>query len=181
MKHGAFIDTPESLLILSECSPRLELMVYHAPAYDADLGRIWKIKDRRITHEYQDPECLVKSCIASGEYWTLTCECGFPACANIDKPVLAMRFGNTARWRVTASDDDKDPDVYYLSVPVKQYLQDFDDLLKTIEVNIPDVGDTYENDDSWIPDEHDRFSSTCDGLTKVRRIRNRIQKELRIK
>ena len=181
MKHGAFINTPENILVLSECSPRLELMVYHVPDYEADLGRIWKIRDCHITHKYQDPECLVNSCITSGEYWSLTCECGVPACANVDKPVLSMRFCNTARWRITMSDDDQNPDVYYLTIPIKQYLQDFDDLLKMIEGNIHDVSDTYENDDTWIPDEYDRFSSTCNGLTKVRRIRHKIQKELQRK
>ena len=178
LKYGSSVRSPIKELILSVNTPRLELEVSPAPDYDPDLGRIWKIKDCRIMHKHQDPECLVKSCIENGEYWTLTCECGFPACANVDEPVVAMRFGDIARWRVTASDDDENPDVYYLAVSVKQYLQNFDDLLITAENGIGDVGRTFEDEDTWIPDEYVSFSSTVDGLTKVRRIRSMIRKEL---
>ena len=55
-------------------------------------------------------------------------------------PVLSMRFCDTVRWRVTASDDDVNPNVYYLSIPVKPYLQDMDTMLKTIENGIKSDG-----------------------------------------
>jgi hypothetical protein len=81
-----------------------------------------------------------------------------------------MRFEDTARWRITASDDEKNPDVYYLAVPVKKYLQNMDDLLSLIEKNIACDDKTCEDDCTWLPSEYESFSSTCNGLAKVRKI-----------
>ena len=94
----------------------------------------------------------------------------------MDEPVVAMRFEDTARWRITASDDEENPEVYYLAVPVKKYIQDFDDLLGTIEENIACDGNPCEEEETWLPREYESFSSTCNGLAKVRKIRALIRK-----
>lgn len=176
IKHGAEIPTDAENIILYDCYPQLEIHISH----DRDYGteeRSWRIHDAAVNHKYHCAEELVKSCIANGEYWSLTCECGIPECANIHKPVVAMRFGDTARWRITASDDDVKPNVYYISVPVKPYLQDMDTILKTIESGIK--SDAVLQGDPFVHDKIDTIPSTDEGLKKVRQIRAIIRKEFR--
>ena len=177
MKHGAEVPTDAENIILHDCYPQLELHISHDKDYGTE-ERSWRIHDAAINHKYQCAEELVKSCIADGEYWSLTCECGIPECANVHRPVLAMRFGDTARWRITASDDDVNPSVYYLSVPAKPYLQDMDTILKTIESGIK--SDAVQQGDPFIHDKIDTIPSTDEGLKKVRQIRSIIRKELRL-
>lgn len=174
MKQGGKIPAAAGNIILYDRYPQLELRISHDKDYGVE-ARNWQIHDAAINHKYQCAEELVKSCIANGEYWSLTCECGIPECANVNRPVVAMRFGDTARWRITASDDDVNPNVYYLSVPVKPYLQDMDTMLKTIESGIK--SDAVQQGDPFFHDKIDTIPSTAEGLKKVRQIRSLIRKE----
>lgn len=174
IKHGGKAPTDTENIILYDRYPQLELRISHCRDYGVE-ARNWQIHDGAINHKYQCAEEQVKSCIASGEYWCLTCECGIPECANVHKPVLAMRFGDTVRWRITASDDDMNPNVYYLSIPVKTYLQDMDTILKTIESGIK--SDAVLQGDPFVHDKIDTIPSTDEGLKKVRQIRSLIRKE----
>ena len=176
IKHGAKIPTDAENIVLYDHYPQLELHISHDKDYGTE-ERSWQIHDAAVNHKYQCAEELVKSCIADGEYWSLTCECGIPECANVNRPVVAMRFGDTARWRITASDDDINPNVYYLSVPVKPYLQDMDTILKTIESGIK--SDAVQQGDPFVHDKIDSIPSTAEGLKKVRQIRSIIRKEFR--
>ena len=176
IKHGVKIPTDAENIILYDCYPQLELHISHDKDYGVE-ARNWQIHDGAINHKYQCAEELVKACITNGEYWSLTCECGIPECANVHRPVLAMCFGNTARWRITASDDDVKPNVYYISVPVKPYLQDMDTILKTIESGIK--SDAVQQGDPLVHDKIDTIPSTDEGLKKVRQIRSIIRKEFR--
>ena len=161
-------------IILQACDPHLALHISH----DSDYGvkkRCWAVSDSRIRHKYQCAEELVKSCIADGEYWGMTCVCGIPECANVNRPILAMRYGNIVRWRITDSDDEAVPDVYYLAIPAKQYLQDMDFILKTIENGIK--ADGVIPGDSFYHNHKIAFiPSTDEGLKKVRKIRTVIKK-----
>ena len=67
------------------------------------------------------------------------------------------------------------PNVYYISVPVKPYLQDMDTILKTIESGIK--SDAVQHGDPFVHDKIDTIPSTDEGLKKVRQIRSLIRKE----
>ena len=161
-------------IVLQVHDPHLALHISHDSDYSVKK-RCWAVSDLQIRHKYQCVEELVKSCIADGEYWGMTCECGIPECANVNRPILAMHYGNIVRWRVTDSDDEAKPDVYYLAIPAKQYLQDMDFILKTIESGIKAdgviPGDPFYHDHkiAFIP-------STDEGLKKVQQIRAAIKK-----
>ena len=161
-------------IILQVHDPHLALHISH----DSDYGvkkRCWAVSDSRIRHKYQCAEELVKSCIADGEYWGMTCECGIPECANVNRPILAMHYGNIVRWRITDSDDEAVPDVYYLAVPAKQYLQDMDFILKIIENGIKSDG-VIPGDPFYHNHKIAFIPSTDEGLKKVRKIRTVIKK-----
>lgn len=161
-------------IVLQVHDPHLALHISH----DSDYGvkkRCWAVSDSRIRHKYQCAEELVKSCIADGEYWGMTCECGIPECANVNRPILAMRYGNIVRWRITDSDDEAKPDVYYLAVPAKQYLQDMDFILKIIENGIKSDG-VIPGDPFYHNHKIAFIPSTDEGLKKVRKIRTVIKK-----
>ena len=175
IKHGGKVPTDAENIILCDRYPQLELRISHGRDYGVE-ARNWQILDGAINHKYQCAEEVVKACLASGEYWSLTCECAIPVCANVHKPVLSMRFGDITHWRVTASDDDVNPNVYYLSEPIKPYLQDMDIMLKTIENGIKSDG--VPQGDPFIHDKIDTIPSTAEGLKKVRQIRSLIIKEL---
>ena len=161
-------------IILQVHDPHLALHISH----DSDYGvkkRCWAVSDSRIRHKYQCAEELVKSCIADGEYWGMTCECGIPECANVNRPILAMHYGNIVRWRITDSDDEAVPDVYYLAVPAKQYLQDMDFILKIIENGIKSDG-VIPGDPFYHNHKIAFIPSTDEGLKKVQQIRAAIKK-----
>lgn len=161
-------------IVLQVHDPHLALHISH----DSDYGvkkRCWAVSDSRIRHKYQCAEELVKSCIADGEYWGMTCECGIPECANVNRPILAMHYGNIVRWRITDSDDEAVPDVYYLAVPAKQYLQDMDFILKIIENGIKSDG-VIPGDPFYHNHKIAFIPSTDEGLKKVQQIRAAIKK-----
>ena len=118
---------------------------------------------------------MVKACLRDGKYWPLTCVCGFPECAGVHEPVLALRFGDVARWRVTTSEDDKDPKVYYCAVPIRKYLHNMDMLLNVVEHGIrQDWGvppDAEEEPDFAVAS----FSATPTSLKKVKTLRKLIR------
>ena len=138
--------------------------------------RIWTITDCRIDHRQGvDFEEVIKSVLRSGEYESLTCVCGDPWCAGVYQPVLSMRFGDVARWRITQSEDDNDPKVYYLAVPVREYISEAEILLEKIEHGILTDG---MNDQMDIDRPITDFTPTPRGLKKVQNIRSLIQLEL---
>ena len=172
LKHGCPQHTGELRLRIHQ--PCLELKV---GCYgQAEDRRVWEITDSRLTHD-QGQDCgeMVKGCLRDGEYWPLTCECGFPECAGVTEPVLAMRFGDIARWRVTSSEDDKDPSIYYRAVPVRNYLRNMDMLLEVVERGIRQDGvvspDAEDGPDYPVTD----FSASPNSLKKVKMLRKLIR------
>ena len=153
-------------------NPRLKLEI--SLDGDAPEDRVWTIEDCRINHRQGvDFEEVVQSVLRSGEYWNLTCVCGWPECAGVYQPVVSMRFGDVVRWRITPSDDDKDPRVYYLAIPVKEYITDLDFLLETVEHGISNSvrKEVFEP-------AHTCFDTTSFCLNKVQKLRSWIQLEL---
>lgn len=171
LKHDCMLSTSELKLRIHQ--PRLEFLVQHSDR--PGFGRLWEIQDQWIDHRNQDCGELVKACLRDGSYWPLTCVCGFPECARVHEPVLALRFGDVARWRITSSEDKKKPSVYYRAVPVKKYLRDMDMLLDVVEHGI--------REDGFVPPdaeaEPDRpityFSATPNSLKKVKTVRKLIR------
>ena len=174
LKHDCMLNTSELKLRVRQ--PQLELQVRHSdhPGY----GRIWEIRDQWISHRNQDCGELVKGCLRDGEYWPLTCVCGFPECDGVVEPVLALRFGDVARWRVTSSEDAKDPDVSYLAVPVKNYLRDMDMLLEVVERGIEEDGFAQREPEDGPDHPITDFSATPNSLKKAKTLREFIRKKL---
>lgn len=176
LKHGCPQHTEELRLGLDQ--PNLHLNVrYYGSSKDR---RVWEITDGCFFQHHQGQDCgeMVKGCLRSGKYWPLTCVCGFPECAGVTEPVIAMRFGEVARWRVTSSEDDKTPRVYYCAVPVGNYLRNMDMLLEVVERGIVEDGfappDAEDGPDYPTTD----FSATPNSLKKVKMLRELIRKEL---
>ena len=180
------IAPPEHLefLLKHDCSPYGENISCHLDnprlKLEVSLGdgapgeRVWTIEDCRINHRQGvDFEEVVKSVLRSGEYWNLTCVCGCPECAGVHQPVLSMRFGDVVRWRITQSDDDKDPKVYHLAIPVKEYISELEFLLEMVEKGIASsrIKETLEP-------AHTCFDTTSFCLNKVQRLRSWIHQEL---
>jgi len=153
--------------------PDFALRMWH----DRPSDRNWEITDRNLTHKQgQDCDAMVKACIHDGEYSILTCVCGVPACANVRAPVLSMIFGDVARWRVTSSEDDEEPRVYYLAVPVADYLRDIDLLLAAIGRGIKEDGVSEDGEPDSGPSVE--FPATAHSLKKVKTLRDLIRRKL---
>ena len=174
LKHGCSPDSAKVKLQLRQ--PHFALRMWHDGP--SKTRHNWEITDRNLTHRQgQDCEGMVKACIHDGEYWILTCVCCVPGCANVRAPVLSMIFGDVARWRVTSSEDDEEPGVYYLAVPVADYLSDIDLLLAPIERGIKEaVVDDEAGPDSPIVE----FTATTHSLKKVKTLRNLIRRKLSV-
>jgi len=174
LKHDCMLNTSELKLQIHQ--PHLELREWRYGPSGA--SRAWAITDSRFTH-HQGEDCgeMVKACLRDGEYWPLTCVCGFPECAGVAEPVLSLIFGEVARWRVTASEDDRDPIVYYLAVPVENYLRDMDMQLEVVERGIAEDGFAPHDPEDGPDHPVAEFSASPNSLKKVRSLRELIRRK----
>lgn len=169
IKKDVYLREEKVSLDLDHSNLKLELSLGAHNSGD----RTWTITDSRIDHRQEvNFEEVIKSVLRSGEYESLTCVCGEPWCAGVYQPVLSMRFGDVARWRVTQSEDDEDPKVYYRAVPVKEYISKMDILLEMVESGIKNS----------VMKEADIPAITCFeptefSLEKVQKLRSWIQME----
>ena len=175
LKHDCTLNTSELKLFPSRSCLELKVRCGGSPKE----RRVWEITDGCFMHN-QGQDCgeMVKGCLRDGEYWPLTCVCGFPECAGVTEPVLALRFGDVARWRVTSSEDDKAPSVYYRAVPVTDYLRNMDMLLDVVERGIGEDGAVPPDAEDGPDHPTTDFSATPNSLKKVQTLRNLIRKEL---
>lgn len=174
LKHGCKPDPEIQYVYLSLSTPDLNLSIDHDIA---KCKRSWTIHDQRMDHQTQDCSELVKACLRSGEYWSLTCVCGDPQCVGFYDPVLSIRFGDVVRWRIPSSMDDDPRKVRYRSLPVKDYLCDMDLLLESIERNIKKDGFAeLERRTNCDPETY--FVPTPQSLERIRALRRLIRLEM---
>lgn len=70
--------------------------------YHRDWIGMLSIDDCHLYEKYAiDYVDLAKSAIAGGDYYILTCSCGFPGCARINEPIKVMHEGGRIYWHVT--------------------------------------------------------------------------------
>jgi hypothetical protein len=75
-------------------------------------------------HNAVDLQLLVSSQYSPGDYFIITCTCGFPGCAGIDAPVVVTHDNTIIRWVVKSIS------------PVKTYHFDPEQYRKAIERGI---------------------------------------------